>query len=189
MLYLKWIVQCVSKSIRSLQILFCERIIMSPMLSTSQIVIFKNNTNYDSCMLYSVRHFNDIISISSHNKPEISYWHSIVQMKNLKRGVQYDNLPKGAQRVSVRPEIQTQGSLALPFRNMHCHLANCRGGRERGRRCFQRTRKERKRNQKCPVCAWHAGWWWRQWDGSCSEGFKPRARQVREHLFCRELIS
>lgn len=53
----------------------------------------------------------------------------------MKLGVKNDNLPKGAQLVSVRPEIQSQGSLALSlyinhytkltFKVMHCNLGNC----------------------------------------------------------------
>lgn len=116
----------------------------------------------------------------------------ILQMKNLKLGGKC-NLPKGAQLVNVRPGIQTQGSLSLslyinrypklPFKNMHCPLKLLKRERKREKN-FLKNKKRKKRNKNVS-CLYIACRWWQVWENNCSELFKPRARQGREHLVCR----
>lgn len=112
---------------------------------------FSNDDNYYSCMLYS-----GVLTVLSPLVTEITQKVvidiPILQMKNLKLGVKY-NLPRRAQFVNVRPEVQTQSSLSLslyinrypklPFKNMHCLLKLLKRERKR-KKNFLKNKKRKK---------------------------------------------
>ena len=104
------------------------------MFSQVSLSYFKNHNSYDFYMLCSVQLLNYFFSNSHPNNCESSYQYPHFTDEGLKLRAKHIIICQRG-TVSVRPEFQTQDSLApnlytnhyvqLPFKYMHDQLENC----------------------------------------------------------------